>query len=841
MNGLLLRATARHLLHHPWQLGLALLGIALGVAVVCAVQLTQASARQALEYAQRSLLGPATHRIEAADGALAEADFAALARRWPALPLAPVVTGEVTPDGTPAQRLQVVGIDPLAELTEGGARQRLGPGLDLVRLLAEPGASWLNADTARRLGLASGDRLAVRRGERVSTLTIVGLAPAARDGGPADDMLVMDIASAQEVLDAAGALSAIEIALPATGRRALAAELRASLPAGWRLEATRTRLAATREMTRAFDVNLTALSLLALLVGMFLIYNTASFLVLQRQPLFARLRALGVSRRELLATLLTEAALLGIVGALAGLACGRAIAGGLLAQVARTVNDLYYRAAITEISSSPWLLAAIAAVGVAATLLAALPPILAVARRDVVDVARLPDVASAVPDRAGVLPLLAGASFALGALLLLWPSRALLPGFGALFACLLGAALMVPSLLAALTARVAGGQLSTPSLLALRMLGAHGQRTGLAAAALMAACATGIAITVMIASLRISVTEWLAALLRADVYVSLADEGRASGDSLATLRQRIAALPEVAATSAVARTRLHSPGGRVDVLAYDLPAAARPGFSFLAGDPDEVWANWDGSDSIIVTEAFAWRRKLAPGDTLRIDTPQGAAGFRVTGVYRDYASERGSVAMSRTTFLRHFAARDDDGLGVYAAPGVSAAALEQALRQALGGNGAVKLQSNASLRELSLAVFDQTFRVTDLLRVLALGVAFVGIVSALLAQQMERLGDYALMRALGLSRVEIACTVLLQTLVAGLVAASIALPVGLVLAVLLIDVINVRSFGWTMDLHLPWPLLAGAWASAVLAACLAAPGPAWMATRLPPASVLRND
>ncbi len=838
MNSLLLRATARHLLHHPWQLGLALLGIALGVAVVCAVQLTQASARQALQYAQRSLLGPATHRIEAADGTLSEAAFVTLARRWPALPIAPVVTGEVMRGGNPGQALQVVGIDPLAELTVGGARQRLGPGLDLVRFLGEPGASWLNATTARRLGLAPGDRLEVRVGERISSLTVAGVAPAARDGGPADDMLVMDIASAQEVLGTAGQLSAIEVALPATGGRSQAAELRASLPAGWRLEASRRRFAATREMTRAFDVNLTALSLLALLVGMFLIYNTASFLVLQRQALFARLRALGVTRRELLVTLLAEAALLGVVGALAGLAFGRGIASALLAEVARTVNDLYYRVAITEVASAPWLLAAIGGVGIAATLLAALPPILAVARADVIDAARLPAGSSAP---AGALPLLAGACWGLGALLLLWPSRALLPGFGALFAFLLGAALLVPWLLAALTARVARGRLSVPSLLGLRMLGAYGHRTGLAAAALMAACATGIAITVMVASFRVSVTDWLAALLRADVYVSLDSTGRSDADTLATLRQRIATLPEVATTSAVLRTRVHTHAGPIDALAYDLPAAARRGFSFLAGNPDAVWDEWDRNDSVILTEAFAWRRGLVPGDILRIDTRQGDKGFRVAGVYRDYASERGSVAMSRKTFLRHFAARDDDGLGVYAAPGVSAAALERALRHALGGNPAVKLQSNASIRELSLAVFDQTFRVTDLLRVLALGVAFVGIVSALLAQQMERMNDYALMRALGLSRLEIGRTVLLQTLAAGLVAATVAIPVGLVLAVLLIDVINVRSFGWTMDLHLPWALLAGAWGSAVLAACLAAPGPAWMATRQTPASVLRND
>ena len=841
MNGLLLRATGRHLFHHPWQLGLALLGIALGVAVVCAVQLTQSSARQALQYAQRSLLGPSTHRIEAADGALDEAAFAALARRWPALGFAPLLTGEVRLAAAPERALRIVGIDPLAEMADGSARQRLGAGLDLVRFLGEPGASWVNAQTARALGVSPGALLEVRHGDRVARLTIAGIAPAARDGGPADDMLVMDIASAQELLGAPGELTAIEVALADDDARSLAAALRASLPAGWRLEATATRLDAAREMTRAFDVNLTALSLLALLVGMFLIHNTASFLVLQRQALFARLRALGVSRRELLATLLVEATALGITGALAGLVLGRGIAGFLLEQVARTVNDLYYRVAITEVTTPARLLAAIGGVGLAATLLAALPPILSVTRVDVVEAARPP----AGPARAAgprfTLPLLGGVAWGVGAVLLLWPSRALLPGFGALFAFLLGAALAVPWLLAAMTARVADGRLSPPSLLGLRMLGAYGHRTGLAAAALMAACATGIAITVMVASFRVSVTDWLAALLRADVYLSSATPGHDGGFALATLRQRIASLPEVATTSAVIRTRAHIPSGPIDLLAYDLPAAARPGFSFLAGEAREVWRAWDSVDSIIVTESFAWRHGLAPGGILRIDTRRGEVDFRVTGIYRDYASERGSVAMSRGTFLRHFDARDDSGLGVYAAPGVAAAALEQALRRALGGHAGVRLQSNAAIRELSLAVFDQTFRVTDLLRVLALGVAFVGIVSALLAQQMERITDYALMRALGLSRAEIGRVVLLQTLATGLVAATVAIPVGLVLAVLLIDVINVRSFGWTMTLHLPWTALAGAWFSAVCAACLAALGPAWLATRRTPASVLRND
>lgn len=839
MTPLLLRATARHLVRHPWQLALALLGIALGVAVVCAVQLTQASARQSLAYAQRALLGGGTHVIEATEGAIDERDYARLALARPDVLFIPVVSADVellptVPDTRP-RTLTVLGLDPLVEAEDDNARRRLGGALDLSRFLIEPGLVWMNAASARRHGLADGARFRVRAGGRDAELTLAGLAADARDGGPADDVLVTDIAGAQELLGLTGRLTSIEVRLP-TGARVEA--LRDALPAGWHLESRATRLAAGREMTRAFDVNLTALSLLALVVGMFLIHNTASFLVIQRRGLFAQLRALGVTRRELAGALVAESVVLGAVGTAAGLALGRVLAGALLEAVGRTVNDLYYRAAITEVSTPPWLLAGLAVAGIATTLIAALPPILEVARSEVVAAGRVGG-----PAGRHRLRRLLGRALALwtvGAILLCLPSRGLLPGFGALFACLLGAALLVPGLLDLLIPRLGGRAHSPPALVGLRMLTTYGRRTGLAAAALMAACATGIAVTVMVASFRVSVTEWLAALLRADVYVNLPASARAGAPPLAELRQRIAALPEVGATSAVSRARARAGERPVVLHAYDLPAAARSGFSFLAGRADAIWRHWD-EDTVIVTESFAWRHRIAAGGTLPLDTPRGPVVFRVTGIYRDYASERGSVAMSRATYLRHYAPRDDDGLGVYAAPGVEPAALEQALRRALVDDPEVRLQSNAAIRELSLAVFDQTFRVTELLRALALGVAFVGIVSALLAQQMERITDYALMRALGFARGDIAAVVLLQTLAAGAVAATLAVPVGLGLAVLLIDVINVRSFGWTMSLHVPGGRLAAAWGAALLAAGLAALGPALLAARRTPAGVLRND
>lgn len=846
MHALLQRAVSRHLLHQPWQLGLALLGIALGIAVVCAVQLTQASARQALAYAQRSLGGPATHRLDAATGEeldLDERDYARLVLRWPQLHLMPVVSGHATFAADAGRSLAIVGVDLLAARALRGTTQRLGDAVDFTALLTRPGTAVLNETTARRLGVTRGSTLALIVDGRARRLEIVGLAPAAGDGGPADELLVMDIASAQETLDAAGRLSAVDLVLPRTGRRQLATALRHDLPAGWRLTANDTRLGAAREMTRAFDVNLAALSLLALLVGMFLVYNTVSFLALQRRPLFTRLRALGVSGRELSSVLAVETCLLGIVGIALGILLGRGVAGVLLQFVARTVNDLYYRAAIVEVATPPRLLAGIALLGLVATLAAALPPIRAVTRETVAASGRQEGGAVGTSPR---LPLfLAVFVWGLGATLLAWPTRALWPGFGALFAFLLGAALPLPWLLGRLARALSRRPgLSLPLLLASRALAAHGHRAGLAAAALMVACATGLAITVMVASFRLSVTDWLTALLRADVYVNLgAARGSDSVRPLAALRERVARLPEVAATSAVVRggVRVRGLDAPVQLLAYDLPPAARAGFRFLAGDAGAIWRAWESEDIAIVTEPYAYRQRVHVGDELRIATAAGERRLRILGIYRDYANERGSIALSRATWRRHFPLRDDTGLGVYARRGGDVVVLEHGLRRALADVPGLRIQSNAQLRALSLEVFDHTFAVTDLLRLLALGVAIVGIVSALLAQQMERLADYALLRALGVRAAELLRVVLWQTLLAGALAATFALPVGIALALLLIEVINVRSFGWTMSLHVPWTGLASVWLSALAAALVAGVYPALLATRRAPASVLRND
>ncbi len=840
MKRLLFRASARVLWQHPWQLALALLGIATGVGVVAAVQLTQRSAQVALADAQSSLAGPATHRIEARQGLLSEAVYLRVAHALPGLNLAPVLRGAVQVGPADGEFLALVGIDPLALSGDAERPADLAARVHWAAFIGRPNTAVMARSTARRLGLQPGDPLAIRTPTGPRSVEIIALI----ESPLLAETLLVDIASAQEILHRPGLLSAIDLALPAGAKgEQLAQTLAPLLPATAQLDAIAGRIASNQALTRAFDTNLTALSLLALLVGMFLIYNTETFLVLQRQMLFAQLRALGVSGRELGGLLLAEAALLGLMGSVLGLVLGVALAQGLLHLVAQTINDLYTHTRVSAVALPPALLCGMLAIGVVATVLAAAPPVWEALRSTVrLGLASRPEEPHEASNHRRCRRLAYGA-LALSVGLTLWPSRSLGPGFAAMGCALLAGALLMPWLLST----SARSLLKAPVLarrpaagLGVTLVARHGRRQGLAAAALMAASATAIAMTIMIGSFRISVSEWLSQLLRADYYVGLLDSQGDTPLRLRDIRERLAQLPTVGATSAVIRTQQRSSQGDVQVLAYDLPPAARAGFRFIAGSAEALWSHWEREPVVMISEPYAWRHALAPGDSVQLHTLEGFLPFRVAAIFRDYASEQGSIALSYPIYTRYFGEAPLNGLGIYPAPGVSTDALGNSLTRATAGLP-LRVQRTSEIMGQSMQIFERTFAITEVLRLIALGVAIIGIVSALLAQQFERLREYGILRALGFSAGEIAEVVLSQTLLLGVVAATCAVPLGYALALVLIEVINVRSFGWTMPIVVPWFALGSAWLLAVLAALIAGLYPAWRALRALPAAVLRDE
>lgn len=296
---LLALASLRFYGRHPWQLALAVAGIALGIAVFVGIELANDSARRAFESSSAAVSGQTTHRLLPLAGMLDESVYRDLKRDPRFVASAPILEVPLTlylPGGLELE-MALRGVDPIEELAVRGPAGVAGLATDPRRIIAEPGAVLLPADVGARFSIAAGDRLAVNAGIADGPgveLTVVGTIDNAADGSPA---VIADVATAQEAAGLAGSLSRIDLRLDDTAAAALASDP----PPGTVLVAAAAEDAMLRELTRAFNTNLTALGLLALVVGMFLIYSTISFTIVQRWRAIAVLRAIGLQRSELLA------------------------------------------------------------------------------------------------------------------------------------------------------------------------------------------------------------------------------------------------------------------------------------------------------------------------------------------------------------------------------------------------------------------------------------------------------------------------------------------------------------------------------------------------------------
>ena len=816
MPRLVLLGFVRHLLRHPWQLGLTVLGIALGVAVVVAVDLANSSARESFSSAVAALQGDATHSITGPNG-VPESVYVRLRRTLGERRSLPVVTAELTATAPAGQRITLVGTDALADADRSRAQIALTGTEDLAALLTDPSAGAWSASLGETLTLAgvAGEHTLRRHGEPL--------------GETGAGLVLVDIATAQAILGRQGRLDRIDLVLPAAGDAALE-HLRRDLPPGITLDEVAPRTQATAELSRAFQVNLLAMSLLALLVGMFLIYNTMTFAVVQRRALIGRLRALGVSRREVFATVLVEALMLGAVGTVLGLVLGVTLGGGLVTLVERTIDELYHPLTIGDMLIAPLTLIKGIGLGLAATVIAALGPAREAASSPVTAVLSRAELESAwrarVPRVVGLAIVLAAA----GALVLM-ASDGLVGGFVGLFCIVIAVAVLVPLWVMLLVRLPRRRRLPWWLALAVGGVDRHLSRTAVAVAALTVAVATTVGVGVMVGSFRSGVDQWLAQLLNADLYVS------PMGDERTLAEPTVRAVTNAEGLTGVStyRHRRLLVGGRFAYLvALDLADQALDGYQLLAGDENLARDALRNGQGMWVSEPFARRHGVALDDPLTLDTPAGPLTLPVRAVFRDYGSEHGRILLALATYRQMWADPAISSFGLYGPPTVIADVRDRLARQS-----GVAVSSDAEVHTESLAVFDRTFTVTQVLRVLAVVVAVIGVISALLALQLERSREYAMLRALGVDPTVQGRLIALESVALGLAAGLAAIPLGLVMAWLLLEEINLRAFAWSLPFVVQPRILIEAVLLAAIAALIAAIYPAVRLARRSPAQDLR--
>ena len=813
------------------------------------IDLAIQSSREAFHISTEAVAGRATHRLVGSGAGIPDSVFAAVRLNQGIRTSAPVVEGYVTSPRLPGRPLRVLGVDPFSE---AGFRPFIlggSSGLDVTALLSRRRTVFLGADLARALHVGEGNVFPVQVEGRPATLEVAGiLVPSDELSRRAvQDLLIMDVGQGQELLEMVGRLSWIDLALSDGPEGATVAEaLETWLPSGAHLQKIGTRSAGLADMTRAFDLNLTALSLLALIFGMFLIYNTMTFSVVQRRSLFGGLRALGVTRREILGLVLGEAAFLGAVGTLLGLATGVVLGRGLVTLVTRTINDLYFVLSVQGLSVAPGVLAKGAAVGMGATLLSAVPAALEATLsppRATLTRSVLEERARKAVPRAAIL---GGLMLGVGSLCLVIPSRSILLSFLGLFGVVMGLALMTPLTTALLMkvlaplARRAGGILG---VMAARGVVTAMSRTAPALAALVVAVSVTVGLGTMISSFRVTVVRWLEETLQADIYVSLPGlvPSRAEGTMDPELIRRLVNAPGLEGYSTYREAMLASEDGPLRAVALQLFPKGERAFDFKEGGGARGFREFRQEDGVFLSESLAYRRGLGAGDTIELPTDRGPFPARVVGVFYDYGSDQGVVMLSRRTYENYWSDRGVTSLGLFVADGRSVDRVIEELQSLVGEGQLVVIRSNRAVKSASMEVFDRTFAITGVLRILAFVVAFIGVLSALMALQLERAREVGVLRAHGLTPGQIWQLVTAQTGLMGLVAGLLAIPAGLLLATVMIFVVNQRSFGWTLQMEVGPGILVQAVLLALVGALLAGIFPSWRMARTAPALSLREE
>ena len=582
------------------------------------------------------------------------------------------------------------------------------------------------------------------------------------------------------------------------------------------------------QMTAAFRINLTAMSLLAMLVGCFLVYNTMMFSVLQRRQQFAIQRMLGFTGLQIFWQMLIEALLFAVIGGISGIVLGIVLSKSLLQLVARTINDVYAEITTGLLHIEPLLLVKGIGLTLVAVVLATLGPALEAARIAPATVHRKSQLEQSSQrltpylSVTGVICMI----FALTTLYLF--PRQLIAAFAALFILVIGYSLIMPLLIQSLVNLCSRFLPASSSLskMALRGLQRSLSRTNLAIIALAVAVSATVGVGIMTTSFRSSLADWLGITLQNDLYISSSspDGTRVEGSLESFWLPALEDMPEIQAISHSKASHLQINNQSIALLILQPGHQRSRGFHLLQGNSNRQWLRYLNGEVVLISEPYAYHQQLGVGDALEAITSEGKPiTLEVGAVFQDYSSSQGMIVMHRSLYEQHWQDRSISSIGLLLKEGADANQLKQQIQQlATPGQQAVRIRYNKEIREQSLAIFDRTFAITDVLRLLVILVAFVGVFSALMVLLLEKQREYAVLRATGLTPVQLAQLLLIQTAITGLLAGVLALPLGWLMSELLIHVINQRSFGWSMNSVLPVSILAQAVVLSICAALLAA-------------------
>jgi putative ABC transport system permease protein len=862
-NIILFLFSLRSYIRHPIQTLFTILGIMVGVSLVVSIDSANTNAIESFRASSTALNGTVPYRITSAHIGVHDSVFAFIRMNIPALRCSPVIDSYARirlldsrnnwDDGASPQIVSghILGIDalsytrlqPTQENSAPTSLQLLSP-VVFERFMRGDGII-LTYSMSRTLQCRQQDSVQILFDGIAHTTVILAIL---NDTSLPNDMVLCDIGMAQAIFFHQGLqplpyVHRLDIIPDST---ATLAHIQALLPPGCSIESTQSSSTSFETMTAAFDMNLQALSLLALIVSMFITYNTMSFSVLQRREEFGVMRVLGADRSVIASIILRETVLISSIASLLGCLFGSILAQILTHLVSNTISDLY--ANITATTHLRWIsLLKGCGIGIVTSIIAIVPTLWEcyhIEPRYMTQ--RLPAV---IAPKHMVRLFVLGIILCSSAWIALLTINYMATGFVAIILLIIGASCMLPLLIYGMvrflgTRKYVQRQLWMVFALRGIMLGL--QRFSIAIAALMVAVSTVIAVTIMIFSFRDTVNTWLLRTLDSDIYISPPSmvARTASGIVDDRITQEIIALPMVRSyntfrsRSFTVHTDQTSRIAQLVALRLDSTSYHRYRFAESLPNP---WQLWSAPQTVFISEPLAHHAQIAVGDSIRLQTADGMTAWRVGGIIYDYASDVGVVYVSDQTYRNTWKDNTISGLSLKCDSSDVPALIEQCQAIAKQYQQRLLIRSNATLRTTSLEIFDKTFQITDALRLLTLFVACLSIFSTLLAIQMERAHEHAIARALGMSALTIRFNVLFQTAVAGIIAGVCSLPLGYAMAIILTEYINTASFGWSLELHAEFSTIGVTIILAMLMAVLSGIYPAHVSATVNIARALHDE
>lgn len=834
------RLIVRPLLRDPLRTALTAFAVSLGVSVVVAIDLASQSSVGEFRTSMEMLTGDVDLEITSTGG-INERVLADLVSLPYPLLFSPRVEGfgAVAESG---ESVPIFGLDLIGDET-------------LPRTAPEDGASSFTfgsnaAFVGERIGVDRGETLRLRINDSVEEFEVGGkLAGEGFQAAAGANAVILDIAAAQRALRQAGRLTRIQVQTPDGDVEHWRQIVAKALPAGVSVAVAGSAADENRKMLGAFGWNLRVLSALSLIVGALLVYNTIAVSVARRRGEIGVLRALGASRSQVRAAFLAEAAFFGALGTAIGLGLGRVLAEGAVAAMTLTVQTLYVSGEASEIHINGWRLSVAAAAGLGVALLAAWQPAGEAAR-----VAPSEAMARGRNEHHSRVNAGRNLRWAFGLALTslacaLAPPVSGLPigGYIAAVVLLAASAMAVPAIVQAgarWTGRLAQKFLGIEGLLGARSIGGSLSRTSILVAALSTAVAMMVSIAIMVGSFRDTVALWMERQFQADLYMRAA--GRNGSQRFAVFDAEVADLTEgLPGVAAIERFRgypiqyegLPATLGLTDVAAHH----ERSGVRFLdGGAANVIFAALAERDAAVVSEPFARKRDVWAGDRVELDLRGEKVALDVVGVFYEYANESGTIIADRSRLLRYLPDEALSSVAIYLDPNADAEAVREKIIDVTAGRELLVVP-NRALQEAAMTIFDRTFSITYALEAVAIFVAVLGMAGALLALVIDRKREFSVLRFLGASGPQIRKLILVESGLLGMLSVVVGTVVGALLSLILIYVINVQSFGWTIQFHWPIVLLVGALGLVYASSVLAGLYPARVAARLNPVEAVHEE